>query len=178
MLHKYSLRVLLLLAERGNGRSEYTLQPNTLNTEHNMDPSSLVEAVSGFDNTAIQQLLDQTHRDAHNAKNNLASLREHLITATRSPERIAEELASIDSRIAKEIATHQNSMKQLAQIRERWSQPTDEAREAIEKAKNAAAEAARLFNAVNMVAAAKSIASSFPAGTDFSEILSEKVTAE
>lgn len=138
-----------------------------------MDPSSLVEAVSGFDTAAIQQLLDQTHRDAHNAKNNLTSLREHLITATRSPERIAEELASIDTRIAKEITHHQNAMKQLSQIRERWSLPADEARDAIEKARVAAADAALLFNAVNMVAAAKSIASSFPAGTDFSEVLGE-----
>ena len=138
-----------------------------------MDPSSLVEAVSGFDNTAIQQLLDQAHRDAHNAKNSLASLREHLITATRSPERIAEELASIDTRIAKEIAHHQNAMKQLSQIRERWSLPADEARETIAKARVVAEDTALLFNAVNMVAAAKSIASSFPAGTDFSEVLGE-----
>ena len=136
-----------------------------------MDPTSLVSQVAAFDTATIQQLLDQSHRDAHNAKLHLTSLREHLVTARVSPQRVSEELAEIASRKAREIAGHNRTMKHLENLERVWSQSPEEAKAEIEIAKIKAADAARIFNAVNMVAAAKSIASSFPAGTDFSEVL-------
>lgn len=138
-----------------------------------MSLQALVEQVAEFPAAMITQLLDTAHRDALNARNALITLREDLVTANLSPDRVATKLAEFDERIAKELATHLKSMEQLRTMRARWELPPEQAQEQLAAAKAKAADAARLFNAVQKVAEAKAISSQFPPGTNFSELLEE-----
>lgn len=136
-----------------------------------MEIQDLVTQVAEFPAAVITSLLDTTHRDAINARNALTTLREDLVTASLSADRVAAKLAEFDQRIAKELATHLKSMEQLRSFRARWELPPEEAQQQLAEARAKAADAARLFNAVHKVAAAKQISIQFPAGTDFSELL-------
>lgn len=139
-----------------------------------MSTKDLLVQAAGIDASTIAKLLDEKHREAHNAKLSYESTKSHLLTAGYTAERVQQELAAINERIQKEIRTHQNSLHQLEQMKQRWLLTPDEAREQIAKARAIAVDAAKMFAAVKVVADMNRVASSVDlASTEFDELLGE-----
>jgi len=139
-----------------------------------MSIKDMLAQAAGFDSATIAKLLDATYREAHNANLALASTKSHLVTAAHSPDRVKQELASIEERIKKEIRTHEASMKQLQVMRDQWLLSPDEARAQVAEARAKAVEAAKTFQTVKLVAEMNRVASSIDLNSnEFDELLKE-----
>ena len=140
-----------------------------------MSLKDLLTQAADVDPKQLAAMLDQSYRDAHNAKLSYDSLKSHLVTATTAPERITAQLEDLDKRIAKELETHANSLRQLQNLKAQWSVPVDEAREQLSGIKTKAREAAELFRTLGIIAKLQKISSSLPTSSEdeFKELLGE-----
>lgn len=140
-----------------------------------MSLKDLVTQAADVDPKQLAAMLDQSYRDAHNAKLALDSLKSHLVTASVAPERIAAQLEDLDRRIAKELETHKNSLRQLQRMKEDWSMSPEIAREQIAEAREKARAAAELFRTLGLVSRLHKISTNLPASSEdeFKELLGE-----
>lgn len=140
-----------------------------------MSLKDLITQAADVDPKQLAAMLDKSYRDARNAKLSYESLKSHLVTATTAPDRIATQLVDLDSRIQKELKTHENSLRQLQNLKAQWSVPIDEARQQLSTAQTKAREAAELFRTLGLVAKLQQISVNLPeaAGDEFKELLEE-----
>jgi len=131
----------------------------------------LATEAASIDSKSIAVLLDQAFFTANNAKAAYESLKDHLVTAAYSLERVEQERKLIQERIAKEIKTHETSMEQLRVIAARWDIAPDEAKKQLAESRTAAIEAVKMLRAVQTVAQLNQVGSAIAAGADFSDLI-------
>lgn len=137
-----------------------------------MSIKEMLAQAAGFDSATIAKLLDATYREAHNANLSFAATKSHLVTAAHSPDRVKQELNSIEERIKKELRTHESSMKQLDALKQQWLLSPDEARAQVSEARSKAVEAAKTFQTVKLVAEMNRVACSVDLNSnEFDELL-------